>query len=381
MVVRFLFLVLWAIATPGLAIADTLRLAVYSVELDRKGPGLLLRDIRRGDPQADAAARIIATTAPDILVLLRFDYDAGLLALSAFADLLAEQGAIYPHRFALRPNSGHMTDLDLDGDGRLRGARDAQGYGLFAGSRGMAILSRLPIDDTGVRDFSQFLWRELPGASLPTMNGTPFPSPAAQQAQRLSSTGHWDIPIILPNGGGLNLLVYHATAPVFDGPEDRNGLRGRDETRFWTLFLNGALDWPPPKNPSVVMGTSNIDPKGGDGHRAAMTELLAHPSLQDPRPTSRGAAAGGFRPAHIAEADTAAWDAEGEPGNLRVDYILPDARLGVAGSGVFWPAPDDSSAALLGADGRGASRHRLVWVDVVTPPGNTGFLDPSGGSG
>lgn len=381
MVFRLALMVLCALAGPVLAGADTLRLAVYSVELDRKGPGLLLRDLRRGDAQADAAARIIAEAAPDILVLFRFDYDSGLLALSAFADLLAEQGAVYPHRFALRPNSGLMTDLDLDGDGRLRGPRDAQGYGLFSGSRGMAILSRVPIDESKVRDFSSFLWRDLPGASLPTVNGTPFPTREAQQAQRLSSTGHWDVPVLLPNGGRMNLLVYHATAPVFDGPEDRNGLRGGDETRFWTLLLNGKLDWPPPSGPFAVMGISNIDPSGGDGRRAAMIELLADPVLQDPRPTSLGAAAGGFRPAGVAEADTAAWDAEGEPGNLRVDYILPDARLDVVGSGVFWPAPGERSVAFLGTDGRGASRHRLVWVDLVIPQGNTGFLDPSGGSG
>ncbi|WP_238547927.1 endonuclease/exonuclease/phosphatase family protein [Meridianimarinicoccus roseus] len=382
---RLALLVFSALAACLPAAADSLRLMVYTVELDRRGPGLLLRDIQRGDPQAAAAARLVASLAPDVLVLLRFDYDAQLLALGAFADLISAEGTDLKHLFSLRPNSGLMTDVDLDGDGRLRGPRDAQGYGLFSGHNGMAILSRLPIDTAAVRDFSALRWADLPGAELPAMNAKPFPSAAAQSAQRLSSTGHWEVPLLLPGGERLNLLIYHATPPVFDGPEDRNGLRNRDETRFWSLLLDGALDTPlglpPPTGPVVVMGNSNLDPAGGDGRRAAMAELLAHPGLQDPRPTSPGAAAGGFREPELAAADTVAWDAEGEPGNLRVDYVLPDARLTVTGAGVAWPAPDDPAAALLGEDGRGASRHRPVWVDIALPQGPPRFLDPSGGSG
>lgn len=381
MIVR-LVLCFLLLAAPSRADDGVLRLAVYTVEMDRKGPGLLLRDLRRGDPQADAVARVIAHAAPDVILLLRFDFDAGGLALGAFVDFLSAQGIDYPHQFALHPNAGLMTDLDLDGDGRLRGPRDAQGYGLFAGHNGMAILSKLPIDRAAVRDFSALLWRDLPGAVLPRHpDGTPFPSAEALEIQRLSSTGHWDVPVVLPDGGRLHLLAYHATPPVFDGPEDRNGLRNRDETRFWQVYLDGGLDTVPPDAPVVVMGNANLDPVGGDGIGDAMAALLNHPRLQDPRPSSVGAAAAGFRPRDIAEADTVAWDADGEPGNLRVSYVLPDARLSVRGSGVVWPAAGDAAAALLGVDGRTASRHRLVWVDIVMPAPTVGFLDPPRGSG
>ncbi|MFN7599368.1 MAG: endonuclease/exonuclease/phosphatase family protein, partial [Cereibacter sp.] len=146
---------LWA----GPCLAETLRVATFHAELSRDGPGLLLRDILRSDPQVEAAARVIAFADPDVLVLLGIDYDHGLVALGAFADRVAAAGSVYPHRFALRPNTGYATGLDMDGDGRLGGPRDAQGYGRFAGQGGMAVLSRLSIDPAGVRDLSGLLWR------------------------------------------------------------------------------------------------------------------------------------------------------------------------------------------------------------------------------
>lgn len=365
MVWQRLFWILLTCWASAIAQADAVRVALFNVELHRKGPGLLLRDIRKGDVQVDAAARIIAHVDPDAIVLLRFDYDLTGAALKAFADRISAAGSTYPHRFALRPNTGWATGLDMDGDGRTGAPGDAQSFGHFAGQNGMAVLSKLPIAETEVRDFSEYLWHDLPGAVLPHIDGHPFPSAAAQSIQRLSTVGHWDVPLQLEGGTLLHLLAFHAGPPVFDGPEDRNGLRNRDELRFWSLLIDGALpDLAPPDDPFVLIGCTNLDPHGGEGHRAAMASLLSHPALQDPAPASAGGAAGGQRPPAVARNDTVAWDAAGEPGNLRVDYILPQAGLPVADSGVFWPAADHPDAALLGDDGRGASRHRLVWVDL-----------------
>lgn len=342
--------------------AETLRLATYGVEMGRKGPGLLLRDILGGkDAQVSAVAQVIAAVAPDAILLTGFDYDLNGVALTAFAGVLTAAGQDYPYRFALRPNSGWATGLDLNGDGRLGGPGDAQGFGWFAGQNGLAILSKVPIDAAGARDFSALLWRDLPGARLPEVDGKPFPSEGAQAVQRLSSVAHWDVPLILPTGGRLHLLAFQAGPPVFDGPEDRNGLRNRDEVRFWPLYLDGALATPPPDGPLVVVGGANLDPARGQGDRAAITALLADPRLQDPHPKSPGATEAS------APVDTVAWDAPGEPGNMRVDYVLPSADLTVTGAGVFWPERTDPAAALLGDAGRGASRHRLVWVDVTLP--------------
>lgn len=340
----------------GPALSETLRIATYNAGLSRSGPGLLLRDILKGDdPQIAAAVQVMASLDADVLVLTAVDYDLDLVALSAFADLLATAGAAYPYRFALRPNTGLTTGLDLDGNGYLGDARDAQGYGRFAGEAGMAVLSRLPIGAASARDFSGFLWRDLPGALLPD----PFPG---ADIQRLSTTGHWEVPVTLPDGRNLALLVWYATPPIFDGPEDRNGRRNHDEAAFWARLIDGALPFPAPATPFILLGDANLDPVDGDGLTAGIAGLLAHPKLQDPGP--RGTS-GRVDPGQQGDAalDTADYTADAGPGGLRVDYILPSADLTVTGSGVLWPPESDPLAATLAT----ASRHRPVWVEITLP--------------
>lgn len=332
--------------------ADTLRIATLNTELSRKGPGLLLRDIERGkDPKINAVVAQIASVNPDILVLQGIDWDYENRALQALQLRLQQAGATYPHIFALQPNSGMASDLDLDGDGRFGGPRDSQGYGSFTGQDGNAVLSRLPIDREAVRDLSQLLWQDLPGAQLPRHpDGSPFPSETALQAQRLSSTTHWVIPLTLPDGGTLNLLTFQATPPLFDGSEDRNGRRNADEIRLWQLLLDGALG-PSPKPPLVIAGGANLDPNRGAGRRGAIAALLADPRLQDPRPASPEAGV-----------NTVEWE---NAGRMRVDYLLPSADLQVLDAGVVWPTVSDQ-ASELASDQTGAlaSRHRLVWLDI-----------------
>lgn len=349
------------------AAAETLRVATFNTDLSRRGPGLLARDILTGrDPQAEAVAGVIAAVRPDVLLLTGIDYDLGLVALKALGDRVRAAGADYPHLFALRPNTGMVTDLDLDGDGRLRGPGDAQGFGDFAGEAGMALLSRYPVDEAAARDFSGFLWSDLPGALI----GGAGLSSEAGAVQRLSTTGHWDIPVILPDGARLSLLAFHATPPVFDGQEDRNGRRNHDETAFWSRLLDGALPFTPPAAPFVILGDVNLDPEDGDGRREAIRALLADPRLQDPAPQSAGGAVaaarqGGPNADHRGDParDTADWDEARGPGNMRVDYVLPAAGLAVTGAGVWWPDPGEAGAEAVEA----ASRHRLVWVDIDLP--------------
>ncbi|WP_241691161.1 endonuclease/exonuclease/phosphatase family protein [Roseovarius sp. A46] len=337
-----LLVALFVAALSAGAGAGTLRLATWHLELDRDGPGLLLRDLRRGgDPRIKAIAGLIAAVAPDVLVVQGVDYDHGLRALSALRDRIAEDGPYYSHLFALRPNTGWPTGLDMDGDGRRGGPRDAQGYGTFSGQGGMAILSRYPLDRDGARDFSAMLWRDLPGALLPRWpDGRPFPSQEAQAVQRLSSVGHWVVPLRLPSGS-VSLMTFHATTPVFDGEEDRNGRRNHDEIRFWQRYLDGAFGNPPARR-FVVIGDANLDPNAGEGRRGAIRALLADPRLRDPLP---GRA-------------TVAWD---ETGPLRVSYILPSADLVVAGAGIHWP-PEDAPDR---AEAEAAGPHRLIWVDLT----------------
>ena len=189
-------------AAPGAASAGTLRVATFNTDLERDGPGLLLRDILRGeDAQVAAVVRVIARAAPDIIALQGVDHDHDGLALAALQARLQDAGWPMPHAFARRPNTGLPTGLDMDGDGRLGAPRDAQGYGRFEGQAGMAILSRHAILADRARDFGDLLWRDLPGALLPRKDGRAFPSEAAQAVQRLSSVGHWVVPV-RPAGAG-----------------------------------------------------------------------------------------------------------------------------------------------------------------------------------
>jgi Endonuclease/Exonuclease/phosphatase family len=327
----------WSAPAP----AETLRIAVFDTELARQGPGLLLRDLVKSPPASDAeaAAAALRKAAPDVVLLLDFDYDAGLAALAAFDELIGQGRPAYPYSFALRPNTGMATGLDLDGDGRRGQPRDAQGFGLFAGQGGMALLSRRPIDRGAVTDLSALLWRDLPGAEPPlTPDGTPVPSAQAMAVQRLSTVGHWDVPIRLAGGNTLHLLAFHASPPVFDGPEDRNGRRARDELRLWTAYLDGTLPWPPPEGAFVILGNANLDPEAGDGDRAAIAAILADPRWQDPLP---------HRPTAIFDPPT---------GPLRTDYVLPSAGLRITGAGLV-EVPARS--------GGKVTRHRLVWVDLA----------------
>lgn len=328
---------------PFAAQAETLRIASYNTELGRDGPGLLLRDIRRGDAQVHAVIQVLTETRPDIVALQGIDWDLEGLALAALAEMLGENGLDYPYSFAAKPNSGLETDLDLDGDGQTSGPGDAQGWGRFTGHDGLAVLSRYPILAEKVQSYSEMLWRDLPGATLPSVEGAPFPSAQAQAIQRLSSTAHWVIPIETP-GGPVQIMTFHASPPVFDGPEDRNGLRNRDEVRFWSQLMDGKLG-PAPSGRFIIAGDANLDPNRGEGRTEAIRSLLAHPQLQDPAPTDpEGSGA------------TVFWKGVGE---MRVDYVLPSTDWQVQDTGVYWPA----SSARAVADT--ASRHRLVWVDLL----------------
>lgn len=358
--------------------AQTIRVATYNASLSRNGAGLLLRAIEKGtDAQIRSVISVIAHVEPDILLINEFDHDLEERAVGAFANALAKSGIIYPHYFTSVPNTGMPSGFDLDNDGSASGPGDAFGYGTFPGQYGMLLLSKFPLVTEDIREFSRLLWRDMPEANLPKFeDGSPYPSNDAQQAMRLSSKSHWDVPTDTPIGR-LHILASHPTPPVFDGPEDRNGLRNADEIRFWSHYLDGvsfedddgkSLRFT--QDEFVLLGDLNADPNDGDGVRNAIKSLLEHPKLQDPRPSSKGAreaALDGVNTAHRGDPslDTADWRDTSGPGNLRVDYALPSRGLTVVDAGVFWPAPGEDAHALLGQGKSRASDHHLVWVDLT----------------
>lgn len=303
-------------------------MATWNIGFERAGPGLLLRDlVAGGDAQVSAAVGVLVRLDADVLLLTGFDHDAGLAALDAFRAALAAAGCAYPYRFALNPNTGVPTGFDIDGNGRTGEARDAQGWGKFRGAGGMAVLSRLPVDAGGVRDFSAFLWADLPGALMPAGLAA-----GEVAVQRLSTVGHWDVPLVLADGSALHLWAWHATPPVFDGAEDRNGRRNHDEAAFWLAYLDGRLPMAPPGR-FVLLGDANLDPVKGDGLPLALRALLADRRLADP--------AGG----------RATVDYGPPLGELRLDYVLPAAALDVVSAGVARPEGPTTG-------------HWPVWVDL-----------------
>lgn len=348
----------------GAAQAETLRIASFNAALSRDYAGHLIRDVERREEQVMQIVEILREVAPDIVLINEFDRDPDGRALNGFRDLLAEAGLNYPHAFAGAVNTGEMTGRDLDGDGRISEPDDAQGWGRWPGHRGMALLSRHPIGT--VREFRLALWADQTGSRMP-------PDDTARDIQRLSSRSHWDAEIKVGDTV-LNILAAHPTPPVFDGPEDRNGRRNADEIAWFVRYLDGEVmtddaGRSAPLNDGLVVVTGDLtaDPFDGEARRGPLLALIAHPRLQDPAPTSAGAVlagVGGANDTHQGPAaqDTTNWSYARGPGNLRVDYVLPDARLRVTASGVFWPAPGSPMSETIEA-----SDHRLVWVDVELP--------------
>ena len=360
---------------------SVIRVASFNTALSRSSSGQLRRELRGGrDPQARAIAAILQRVRPEVVLLLEVDRDAEALAILERDYLGVAQAAggeplRYRHRFVPSTNTGVPSGLDLDHDGRSDGPGDALGYGAFPGQYGMVVLSRYPIDVDGIRCFGDLRWRDVAGADLPDDASTPAPhdwySPAALRRLPLSSKNHCVVPIEAGEER-LHLLVSHPVPPVFDGPEDRNGLRNHDEIRLWAQLLDGAPGLPrvlPQGARFVLAGDLNADPHDGDSRGDPVGRwLLHHPRIAaTPVPSSTGAVAaakrdGGANTRHRGPAaqDTADFpDGDGAPGNLRIDYVLPSTTLTVVGSGVFWPAPGEDGAELVTA-----SDHRLVWVDL-----------------
>ncbi|MEM8790018.1 MAG: endonuclease/exonuclease/phosphatase family protein [Pseudomonadota bacterium] len=364
----------------------SVRVALFNAALSREGAGKLILDIEAGkDPQPKTVAEIILRTAPDILILNEFDYDPLQRALTSFAGLLAGgvaglPGVDYPHRYHPAVNTGVPSEHDLDGDGVVAGPGDAFGFGRFPGQYGMAVLSRFPLGPA--QTYRLMRWANLPGARRPrNPDGTSHYDDAAWADLRLSSKTHFNLPVTLPDGRVIHLLVAHPTPPVFDGPENANGLRNGDEIKLLTAMIDApswliddaGLGAEEPEH-FIVAGDLNADPVDGEGDHVAMDGLLGHPRLVDPRPTSPGAleaaAQGGANERHLSDParDTADWRDQGGPGNLRVDYLLGSEDLTVLKSGVFWPPEGDPLAPLVRMGASPASSdHRLVWIDIATP--------------
>ena len=187
----------------------------YTAALERNAPVLLYRDTIHGKSSQIRAAR-------------------------AFQAALNAQGWEMPHLAAPRPNTGVASGVDIDGNGRIGGPGDAQSYGTFAGQRGLLLLSRLPFN---AQD-SQVLWANVPQTRSPD-------PPEIARVQRLAYVALLQTSITWRQHS-ISLLTFHASPPVFDGPEDRNGRRNADEI----TYAEALVDQLP--RPLVLLANTNL---------------------------------------------------------------------------------------------------------------------------
>jgi 3-phytase/alkaline phosphatase D len=378
------------------------RFATFNASLNRNNAGDLITELAvPGSAQPATIAEIIQRTNPDVLLINEFDFDAGGVAAASFQTNylgVSQNGAPainFPFVYSAPSNTGIASGFDLDNNGFLGGGNDAFGFGAFPGQFGMVLYSKYPILTGDVRTFQNFLWRDMPGALLPGDPDNVSPdnpdwfSPAELDVVRLSSKSHWDVPIKI-NGETVHVLASHPTPPVFDGNEDRNGLRNSDEIRFWSDYITpGATsayiydDVETVAAPSgglgaddkfVILGDQNSDPFDGDSLPGSIGQLLANPLVNTSvTPSSLGApedalAEGGANVGHLGDPafDTADFNPF-NPGNLRADYVLPSNNMPIVGAGVFWPVQADPLSALTGNFPFPSSDHRLVFADVSVP--------------
>ena len=357
-----------------------LRFASYNVALYRDVPAKLREELETDTiSQMKNIAAVIQKVRPDVLVLAEFDYDPSGACLDLFCQNYLEkeqsdQEAIqYAHRYQAPSNTGLLADRDMTGDGQIKLPDDAYGFGRYEGQYAFALLSKYPLDTASVRSFQTFLWKNMPGAQFPTRaDGSSYYSDSVMDGFRLSSKNHVDIPIIMENGDRVHAIIAHPTPPVFDGPEDRNGMRNNSELRLIVDYLNnsdyliddqGRSGGLSAKSSFVVMGDLNADPVDGDAAEGSIQDLLKHSRVNqsvtfgDHIPSSTGGMAHNQQKGDKGDPkyDTSIF-------GMRIDYVLPSTDMGVVDSGIFWP--NSSEIGFDWIKNKGASDHYLVWVDV-----------------
>ena len=251
---------------------------------------------------------------------------------------------------------------------------DAFGFGRYEGQYAFALFSKYPIDTSEIRSFQKMLWSDMPNATQPkNEDGSNYYSEAAWNIFRISSKNHIDIPVQISKGKIIHTILAHPTPPVFDGPEDRNGLRNYDEIRLLNDYISGAEYLIDDKGRKgglasgksfVVMGDLNADPIDGDSSPGAIDQLLNHQAINTQIskgnliPSSKGGENHNQKP-----------DDRGDPAfdtaffGKRIDYVLPSNGLKVIDSGIFWPAKGEPLFDQV--KDKKASDHLLVWVDIM----------------
>lgn len=364
---------------------QTLRMAQFNIALFRDKPGQLQSESRfPNSTQLQLIAATLQHIDADIVLLNEFDHDATYETYININEhyfqvpqtqYFSSSGLDYPHVYAPPSNTGLLSGVDINKDGKVELPEDAFGYGLFEGQYAFVVFSKYPIMKDEIRTFQRFLWKNMPNNRIP--NGV-FTDNVID-VFRLSSKNHADIPIALPSGRIIHLLASHPTPPGFDSAADENGRRNADEIRFWADYITpqhsgyiyddagvtGGLKFLGNTSDDVffVAGDQNSEPYDGDSIKESIGALLSRYNVVDPRPRGEGGMESEHNPP--GSAGNPAFDTFFSPdvGNLRLDYIIPSDNVDVINAQVFWPSESDPLAVLT--NGTQTSDHRAIFVDVI----------------
>lgn len=366
-------------------------------------------------------AAIIQTERPAVLMMAEFNNDGtgtnndaiigfrlNYLAVPQNSNSFDQDGTVlkpiaFQYFSNYSTNTGLVSQFDLDNDGtagKLPG--DAWGFGTYHGQYAFALLSMYEIDTENTRSFQKFKWKDMPGATIPTITDCSDPTKipegmkcgdewytAEEWAEvRLSSKNHVDAPILVPQADGsvekVHLLMSHPTPPIFD--TGKNKVQNADEINFWVDYIEGdsymyddagKTGGLAATDKFVVMGDLNADPLKGDGDLTAIKALMDHDKV------NRLATFGPIAPASLGgpeclamyECRASNWDTPypsqvTSTSGLRLDHVIPSANLTITDSGIYWPATFEEGRLLMndkrvGKYGNGkdiSSDHRLVWI-------------------
>lgn len=398
----------WWIGAAAAAIAPsawagepvTLRVATFNV-----------RDVRTADllnpdqPRVRRIAEVIQRLRPTVILINEIAYDIpggggatgepgqnGTRLVENF--LAVSQGpGLEPLRykaFMAPVNSGMASGFDLNRDGKVaddypRSGRpdnsgnppaptdegraysgDCWGPGEFPGQLGMALLvdERLTIRTEKIRTFRLLPWDYMPGAFIPPAKGEAesagrWYTDEELKVARLTSVGHWDVPVELPGGTVVHFLCSNPIAPMVDGPEKRSARRNHDEIRFWADYIQGEPYIVDDRNQPggldgrdlfVILGDLNADPDKGGAYKSPIRNgLFASRRINSKATPASDVAVQGVGP----EATCAL--------GYRLDYVIPCRELAVGASGVWRLLPNSAGAAEFPSD------HWPVWMELRVP--------------
>ncbi|GAA4891214.1 endonuclease/exonuclease/phosphatase family protein [Ferrimonas pelagia] len=400
---------------------DTLRFATFHVDMaydEAGGYDRLLNEVRATGSDASPRLQSIAAMIqqdyqggrPDVLLLTGISVDVRDTDTASDAIIRNFQenylskaqeaglaGLSYPHIYVAATNSGQRFDEDIDvsGDGLVFPPEDRNGYGHYHGQNSFVLLSQYPLDVDGVRTFRDFNWRDVNGASKPSLGGGNVLGDEAWDALSIMDTNFVDLSLLLPDGRRVSLLLTQFESPMPRDLSERPRQRNRDQLQFLTDYIN---EWDEGKylrddkgqpggvagnRPFVIMGRLQSDEDTAhftvpyldlDSYRwdsgnmrklLSSYQIVSDGAINQDAPSSQG----GMLYGQEVESGHTFAEIWTSMLGLRQDYVIPQRDLRIVERGVFWPAVGENGFEWF-YDEQGqpepALGHlgRLTWIDI-----------------